>query len=91
MSEQEGPSLVRTSMASDDVALVELNDPARYNALTAGMVTELKDVIAQLRDDRTTRAVVLAAEGKGFCAGANMGSGDEPPARAKDRGRCCNP
>jgi enoyl-CoA hydratase len=30
--------------------------------------------------------VVLTGAGKGFCAGANMGGGDELPERARDRG-----
>jgi enoyl-CoA hydratase len=79
-------SVVNTTMASDHVALVELNDPPRYNALTTGMITGLMDALRALRNDRTARAVVIAAQGKGFCAGANLSGGDEPPERAKDRG-----
>ena len=70
----------------DDVVLVEMNDPDRYNALTTGMVDELKATFADLRADRTVRAVVLAGQGRGFCAGANMTGDDVQPEQARDRG-----
>ena len=82
-------TLVTTTMASDDVALVELNDPARYNALTASMVTELKAAFAALRTNRAARAVVLTGQGRGFCAGANMAGGEDDagvPESARNRG-----
>ena len=72
--------------AREGIALVELNDPAKYNALTSGMVRELTDTFAALRIDRSVRVVVLAGRGKGFCAGANMTGGDEVPELARDRG-----
>ena len=68
------------------VALVELDDPDRYNALTTAMVGELRAVFADLRDDRSVRAVVITGRGRGFCAGANMTGDDETPPEAQDRG-----
>jgi enoyl-CoA hydratase len=79
-------SKVAVSTATDGVALVELDDPGRYNALTTAMVAELRDVFADLRSDRTVRAVAIAGRGKGFCAGANMTGDDETPVEAQDRG-----
>lgn len=79
-------ALVQTSRPVDDVLLVELDDPERYNALSGRMITELKDVFASLKDDRAARVVVLSGRGRGFCAGANMGGDDEVPERARDRG-----
>lgn len=67
-------------------AVLTLNDPHRYNALSTGMVAELREQFAQIHDDRTVRVVVLAANGKGFCSGANLGGGDELPPLARDRG-----
>ncbi|HUP74174.1 MAG TPA: enoyl-CoA hydratase-related protein [Acidimicrobiales bacterium] len=72
--------------AREGIALVELNDPAKYNALTSGMVRELTETFATLRVDRSVRVVVLAGRGKGFCAGANMSGSDEIPEFARDRG-----
>jgi enoyl-CoA hydratase/carnithine racemase len=68
------------------VSVVEMDDPARYNALTSAMVADLKEAFADVRTDRSVRAVVLTGRGKGFCSGANMGGGDELPERARDRG-----
>ena len=71
---------------SEGVALVELDDPDRYNALTTAMVAELRAVFADLRDDRSVRAVVITGRGRGFCAGANMTGDDTTPPEAQDRG-----
>lgn len=68
------------------VTVVEMNDPARYNALTTGLVGDLKEAFASLRDDRETRVIVLAATGKGFCSGANMTGNDVPLETANGRG-----
>jgi enoyl-CoA hydratase len=78
--------LVEVRTEREGVAVVELNDPARYNALTTAMVTDLKDALAAIRLDRAVRVVVLTGAGKGFCAGANMTGGDEQTERARDRG-----
>ena len=77
---------VTTTAVRDDIALVKMNDPQRYNALTTGMVAELKDAFATLRADRDVRVIVLTGAGKGFCAGANMTGDDDTPALAQDRG-----
>jgi enoyl-CoA hydratase len=79
-------TLVHTSRPVEDVLLVQLDDAERYNALSAGMISELKAVFAGLRDDRQARVVVLRGAGRGFCAGADMGGGGEAPARAEGRG-----
>jgi enoyl-CoA hydratase len=79
-------ALVRTEVARDGVAVVTLDDEARYNALSSTMVTDLKQAFAELRDAREVRAVVLTGAGRGFCAGANMTGGDELTPSARDRG-----
>jgi enoyl-CoA hydratase len=80
-------SLVRLrTEGTAGVAVIEMDDAARYNALTSGMVSDLKEMLAEVRDDRGVRALVLTGAGKGFCSGANMGGGDELPERARDRG-----
>lgn len=73
--------------ARDGIALVEMDDAAKYNALTSGMVRDLTQVFTDLRTDRSVRVVVLTGRGKGFCSGANMSGGDtDVPEFARDRG-----
>ena len=56
----------------DHVAVVTLNRPDRYNAVTHELVTRLNEVIGEIRNDNEIRAVVITGAGKGFCAGADM-------------------
>ncbi len=55
------------------VATLSLNRPDKHNALSAQMLQELTEAVAQLRADAQVRVVVLAAAGKSFCAGGDLG------------------
>ncbi len=77
-------SLVTVTTPADAVAVVTLDDPSRYNALSSAMVAEIRSALAAIRADREVRVVVLTGAGRGFCAGANMGGDDDHPA-AKPR------
>jgi enoyl-CoA hydratase/carnithine racemase len=54
------------------IAVVTLNRPARYNAMTAEMFDELERMAADLDDDDGLRAVIVTGAGKGFCAGYDL-------------------
>jgi len=56
------------------VAMVTLAAPERRNALTPSMVEELLEACAQIDSDPGVGAVVIQAEGAGFCAGAHRES-----------------
>jgi enoyl-CoA hydratase/carnithine racemase len=60
----------------DGVALVTLNRPEKLNAMTAQMGAEMGDVMAEADGDDQVRVVVLTGAGRGFCAGADLGSGE---------------
>jgi enoyl-CoA hydratase len=79
-------AMVQVTTGGDGVALVQLDDPERYNALTWQMVGELKDAFAAVRADAGARAVVLTGTGRGFCGGANMAGDETLPAQATERG-----
>ena len=49
-----------------------LNSPATFNVLSESMLTALQQAIEHIAADASARAVVLAAEGKAFCAGHNL-------------------
>lgn len=54
------------------VATVTLNRPDVRNAFNETTIAELTQVFQQLDKDDTVRAVVLAANGPAFCAGADL-------------------
>jgi enoyl-CoA hydratase/carnithine racemase len=58
---QEGP-----------VAVITLNRPERRNALSLGLMRELIAALDRIGGGRDTRAIILAAAGKVFCAGHDL-------------------
>ncbi len=54
------------------VAHLWLARPDKHNALSAQMIRDLTAAAARLGADPAVRAVVLAAEGKSFCAGGDL-------------------
>jgi enoyl-CoA hydratase/carnithine racemase len=57
---------------SGGVATVTLNRGERFNALSLPMIRALETVLDTLAGDAGVRAVVVAAKGKGFCAGHDL-------------------
>ncbi|MGH7332893.1 MAG: enoyl-CoA hydratase/isomerase family protein [Candidatus Rokuibacteriota bacterium] len=55
------------------IATVTLNCPERRNALSDAMLTELATAFAALRDDATTRVVIVTGSPPVFSAGADAG------------------
>ncbi|MBT6273883.1 MAG: enoyl-CoA hydratase [Chromatiales bacterium] len=68
----------------DGAAWITLNRPEARNALSAELVNELYDHIAQANADDAVRCIVLTGAGKGFCAGADL---KNPPSQAGLAGR----
>ena len=54
------------------VARVTLNRPEVRNAFNEVLIAELTAAFTELGQDPALRAIVLAAEGKAFCAGADL-------------------
>ncbi|WP_319546615.1 crotonase/enoyl-CoA hydratase family protein [Ruegeria conchae] len=55
------------------VATLTLDRPEKHNALSAQMIAELTQAAGQLASDEAVRVVILAASGKSFCAGGDLG------------------
>jgi enoyl-CoA hydratase/carnithine racemase len=56
----------------DGIATLTLNRPAQMNLLTGEMLAALQAAFDDIKESRSVRAVVLAATGKGFCAGHDL-------------------
>ncbi|MGA2991677.1 MAG: enoyl-CoA hydratase [Candidatus Korobacteraceae bacterium] len=57
----------------DGIGIVTLNRPNRRNALSLELMLELIDCLHQIGRSAEVRAVILAAAGKVFCAGHDLG------------------
>lgn len=56
----------------EGVALVELNRPQAFNALTASLMTGLAEVLNDLSKDAAIRVIVLTGRGRAFSAGVDL-------------------
>jgi enoyl-CoA hydratase len=64
--------LVRVDHRSDGVGLITLDRAERLNTITSEMAIELIDAVKSLEDDTSVGALLVAGEGKAFCAGADI-------------------
>ena len=55
------------------LGIITLNRPERYNAINHDLVEGLQDALTSARNDSAVKAVILTGNGKGFCAGADLG------------------
>src|SRR5271156_5114886 len=64
------PALLRENVGS--IAVLTLNRPEARNSLSEGLIAELTASLAEIHDDTSVRAVVIAATGAAFSAGHDM-------------------
>src|SRR5688572_1436076 len=62
---------------ADHVLTITLDRPDRLNAFTPTMGHELIEAFDRADADDDVRAVIVTGEGRGFCAGADLGSGGD--------------
>ena len=79
---QDASILLRDTIGS--IALLTLNRPAARNSLSEAMIAELQGALRQIGEDKTIRAVVIAANGPVFSAGHDL---KELTARRSDADR----
>jgi enoyl-CoA hydratase/methylglutaconyl-CoA hydratase len=70
------PELVRYE-AADGLATVTLDSPHNRNALSRQLVAELSERLRRAADDPDVRVVLLQAEGRVFCSGADLAEASE--------------
>ena len=56
---------------TERICILRLNRPEAYNALNRKLTEELRSAVADLPSS-DARVMILTAEGKGFCAGADL-------------------
>src|SRR5258707_3777466 len=56
----------------DGIATITLNRPERLNAITFEVYHELTDFLAELRDEKDVRVVVITGAGRAFCSGGDV-------------------
>ena len=70
MPQADQPVLLRDDR--DGIATLTMNRPAQMNLLTLEMLGALQSAFDAIAGDTSVRVVVLAAAGKGFCAGHDL-------------------
>ncbi|MGP1630063.1 MAG: enoyl-CoA hydratase [Giesbergeria sp.] len=71
-SQSDRDGLLQQQRDVRGVVTLTMNDPKRFNALGSEMLAELQQALGTLAQDESVRVVVLAGEGKAFCAGHNL-------------------
>ena len=61
------------------IATLTLNRPGKFNALSTELMGRIQQQLDQLADDTSIRVVILAANGKAFCAGHDLMEMDADP------------
>lgn len=57
----------------DGIAIITLNRPTKYNAVSDGMLNEIRDVLRKLEHDTAIRVVIVTGAGeKAFASGADI-------------------
>ncbi len=65
------PVLLRSN--DQGIATLTLNRPGKFNALSSELLAALQSELDAIAKDGSVRVVVLAAAGKAFCAGHDLG------------------
>lgn len=72
VTEHEPLVIRQDSRDNSGVVTLTLNNPKQFNALSVALLSALQKELDAIAEDKTIRVVVIAAEGKAFCAGHNL-------------------
>lgn len=72
VTENEPLVIRQDSRDNRGVVTLTLNNAKQFNALSVALLSALQKELDAIAEDQTIRVVVIAAEGKAFCAGHNL-------------------
>jgi enoyl-CoA hydratase/carnithine racemase len=85
---EPSPARVDYELDAEGIAVITINQPARRNAVTYPMMTQLFDHLENAGSDPACRVVIITGAGNTFCAGTDLRFLDSiPPAERGYPGR----
>ena len=68
--------------AANSIARITLNRPDRLNSFTSAMHAEMRDALAEVKNNGSLRVLLLTGAGRGFCAGQDLSDRAVAPGNA---------
>ena len=64
--------LVKTSVHSDSILRLTLNNPSQHNVLSEEMMSDIQVILDKSVTDKSIRVIIISAEGRTFSAGHDL-------------------
>ncbi|UCH31533.1 MAG: enoyl-CoA hydratase/isomerase family protein [Candidatus Bathyarchaeota archaeon] len=71
----------------ENIGIITLNRPDSLNALSIGLLTELDNVLEEIRKENAIRSVIIIGAGRAFSAGNDLGESASETEEAQIRAR----
>ena len=87
MSSNQNNHLIKTSIISNCILRLTLNNPSNHNVLSEEMMSEIQSVLDKSATDKSIRVIIISSEGKTFSAGHDLKQlkkGRQNPDKGKD-------
>ena len=72
MNDSMNNQLVKTSIHSNCILRITLNNPSQHNVLSEEMMSAIQSVLDKSVNDKSIRVIIISAEGKTFSAGHDL-------------------
>lgn len=64
--------IIKLSSAEKGILHINLHRPEQLNALSHQLLQRLSEILQEVQQDTSIKAILLTGEGRGFCAGADI-------------------
>ena len=68
MNDVKNNKLVKTTVHSDCILRLTLNNPSQHNVLSDEMMSDIQSVLDKSVNDKLIRVIIISAEGKTYSA-----------------------